>query len=95
MAWDAYKNQKKNQSLFVVGKRRTLHEDTAAELVPGLRESLDDAVDGHFLDVEDGEDGRAEGVHDSLRDLVAGACTAGRRGRRVGVSLCTRVYVRA
>ena len=55
-----------------------IHEDTAAKLVPGF---LDDAVDGHFLDVEDGEDGRAKDVHDSLRDLVAWACSTEEKGR--------------
>ena len=66
-----------------------VHEDTAAELVPGF---LDDAVDGHFFDVEDGEDGRAEDVHDSLRNLVAWACPAKEKSRG---KTYERVYVRS
>ena len=72
MAWDAFKNPKRFSLYSQSGRKGRIHEDTAAELVPGL---LDDAIDRHFLDVEDGEDGRAEDVHDSLCDLVARACT--------------------
>jgi len=51
-----------------------VHKDTAAELVPGL---LDDAVDDHLLDVEDGEHGRGKDKEDRLSELCTWAC-AGR-----------------
>ena len=76
MASDAYKNKIKYKLVtksYLDGKRRKdVHEDAAAELVPGL---LDDAIDGHFLDVEHGEHGRGKDVHDRLCELVSGACT--------------------
>jgi hypothetical protein len=69
-----------NQQSFLSwleGGRKDVHKDAAAELVPGF---LNDTIDGHFLDVENGKHGRAEDVHDGLCELVSGACTAERRG---------------
>ena len=91
MAWDAYKKTKRKIfSLYSWWEREgRVHEDTAAELVLGL---LDDTVDGHFLDVEDGEDGRGEDVHDSLRNLVARTCTAERRRKLLRTRVHACIY---
>ena len=70
-------------------KEGDVHEDAAAERVLGL---LDDTVDRHFLDIEHGEHGRAENVHDRLRELVSGARTGG-RGRRKRARVCVNVIV--
>jgi hypothetical protein len=58
------------------GGNGNVHKDTAAELVPGL---LDDAVDDHLFDVEDGEHGGGKDEQDGLSELCTGAC-AGREG---------------
>ena len=90
MAWDAYKTQRKKSVFVRTRKEKDAYtRTTATELVPML---LDDAIDSHFLDVEDGEEGGAEDVHHSLRDLVPGGCTTQRSkdGRRKLVRTCTR-----
>lgn len=93
MASDACKKTKQNNQRpffsWLERERKDVHKDTTAERVPGL---LDDTVDGDFLDVKDGEDGRAEDVHDGLRELVSGACTV---GRGEGRSAYARTRVRA
>lgn len=74
-----------------------VHKDTAAECVLGL---LDDAVDDHLFDVEDGEHGRGKDKHDGLGELRTGACAregymsvdvaSGRITRLTGVRSQTR-----